>query len=247
MELDVSLHKEINGCIVLENGQDVQADLFEKKFNADVFEPLDAGASMYNGCHKKIAFYCDFKGFEGKEFVLIPTTEKRETENKLMQKGEKEITFENQLVKIVVDLTRGGCISSYFDKVKGFEYVKENGVFNELKGFFDKENRFVSSLENSASVVAFQNGENVVSLKVRMQVASATVTLEYTFYKENAYVDVKTKISCANGTKIGDPYKTNDWHDLHRTIYDIKYGLNAYFATSFQQKHLDGQKVQSCH
>ena len=54
-------------------------------------------------------------------------------------------------------------------------------------------------------------------------------------------MDVRTTVSCADGTKIGDPYKTNDWHDLHRTIYDIKYGLNAYFATSFAQKHLDKQ------
>lgn len=239
VELDLALHHDIQGCTVITGGEDVQAELFQKELFVDVFEPLDAGASMYNGCHKKIAFYCDFKPFECKEFILIPTTEKIEPKTPLMQKTEKEIIFENQLVKVVVDLMRGGCVSSYFDKIKGFEYVKENGAFNELKGFFDKENRFVSSLENSATVVAMQNGENVASLKVKTQVASASVAIEYTFYKENAYIDVKTNISCASGTKIGDPYKTDDWHDLHRTIYDIKYGLNAYFATSFTQKHLD--------
>lgn len=239
VELDASLHNEIKGCLVLENGQDLQAELFEKQVNVDVFEPLDAGASMYNGCHKKIAFYCDLKGFESKEFKLKPVVEQRNVENSLIIKTENVVVFENEFVKITIDLTHGGCISSYYDKVKNFEFVKEGGFFNELKGFFDADKRFVSNIEQPAKVLAIQSGENVSAIKLAVPISSVNVTIEYTFYKGNSYIDVKTGFSCASGTKIGDPYKTSDWHDLHRTIYDIKYGLNAYFATSFKQKHLD--------
>ena len=239
VELDLSLHNEVKGCLVVENGQDLKAELFEKQVNVDVFEPLDAGASMYNGCHKKIAFYCDFKGFESKEFKLKPIVEQRNVETSLIVKTETEVVFENELVKVTIDLIHGGCISSYYDKVKNFEYVKGGGFFNELKGYIDADNRFVSNIEQPAKVFAIQSGENVSAIKLAVPISSVNAIIEYTFYKESPYIDVKTGFSCGKGTKIGDPYKTRDWHDLHRTIYDIKYGLNAYFATSFVQKHLD--------
>lgn len=241
IELDVALHQTINACEVIEDGKNVDAELFDEALKVDVFEPLDAEMSMYNGCHKKIAFYSDFKPFECKEFILKPRTKAEKIEKSLLSKMEDKAVFENEKVKITVDLTRGGVISSYYDKIRNFEYVKEGGAFNELKGFFDTENKFVSSLSSPATIIDLRDGENVASLMVKTIVASADVTIEYVFYKESSYVDVKTQISCSKGTKIGDPYKTEDWHDLHRTFYDIKYGLNAYFATSFTQKYLDKQ------
>jgi alpha-mannosidase len=239
VELNISLGKEVTGCIVTVKGSELPAEVLERNLSVDIFEPLDAEMCMNNGCHKKILFYYDFKPFEFVEFELEPIFVEKTIEKPLIVQTDKELVFENDLVRIKVDLLHGGCISSYYDKIKDYEYVKENGYFNELKGYFDEDNRFVSNIENPAKILNIQSGANIAILRLCVPVASANVVIEYKFNKENAYLDVQTRIDCADNTKIGDPYKTDDWHDLHRTIYDIKYGFNAYFATSFEQKHLD--------
>lgn len=239
VELNLSINPEVDACEVYVDGQKTAADVSDGKIKADVFEPLDADMAMHNGCHKKVTFYCDFKPFECKEFVVKPIVQGNVVEKPLVTKTDTEVVFENNLARVVVDLMRGGCISSYYDKKKCFEYVKDGGVFNELKGFVDADNRFVSNCESPVESVAVYNGQTLASVRLTVPISSVNATIEYTFYKEDIHMDVKTTFSCAKDTKIGDPYKTDDWHDLHRTFYDVKYGLNAYFATSFQQRNLD--------
>lgn len=241
VKLDLALNKTVCDVKVFTNGKEINADCSEHEINSGFSEPLDAETYMKNDCHKIISFYDDFKPFEFKEFTVVPTTERTEKCDipSLVKRSGDKVVFENAVVKIVIDLACGGAVTSYYDKIKAFEYVKGGGTFNELRGYFDSEKRFVSSLENRADIISLNCGENVAVLRLSVSVATATVFTEYTVYKESAYLDVKTTVSCDNGTKIGDSYKADGWFDLHRTFYDIKYGFNAYFATSFEQKHLD--------
>lgn len=66
---------------------------------------------------------------------------------------EKEYVIENEIYKLVFDLSKGGIIKSLIAKKEGNkEFAKQTGKYalGELRGFFYEEGKFRSSTETPA-------------------------------------------------------------------------------------------------
>ncbi len=220
------------------DGVDYEVCDGENTIESDTFAVTNDG--MKNKSKRELVFYADLESLKFHTFTVKPLLFAR-ARSGMIRQTDDTVALENERVKVVIDLKKGGVISSYYDKKDGYEYVKTGGCFHELKGFFESQNRFVSNTENPAEAEIVRNGATSGTVRVRMKIADAVAIAEYTLYKESGYLDVTTTLAFAKDTKVGDPYKTDDWYDTHRSFYDARYALNAYFSTAFEQKRLDKQ------
>lgn len=151
---------------------------------------------------------------------------------------------ETDIYRICFDLIHGGTISSLFDKRYQRELVDANAgkKFNEYSGFFVEDGCFHSSTEHRASAAVLAEGPVTAALEMKGQVGNVPFTQTLRVNHGEADIRVQTTFRFPEKTYIGDPHQivpADNPLDAHRSYHDGQYKLNAWFPTSFEQKHLD--------
>lgn len=190
----------------------------------------------------EMLFLADLPALGVKTFTVCALQNEPDTEKKVsVAEEEGRIVLENSCVRIVVDASRGGVISSYYDKRRCCEIVPEGAAFNEFKGYFIEKECFCSNTESPAKVKIEYAGPLAAVAAVQGRIGSAAYTMRYTMQAEEAHLDVSVDFHFPEDTHIGEPYemKKGKEEDPHRTYHDGRYRLNAYFPTLFEQKYID--------
>lgn len=176
-------------------------------------------------------------------YVLIPTDQLVEPAiTKTVKVGKKECVMENDCVRIVVDLQKGGVVKSFVLKETGYEYIDTQSeyAFGELRGFFDQQKRFISSKEKPATVTVLEDNALVKCIRIEGDIAGTMFQQTMTLREGSPLVDCSIKIDWKENQRIGDftrPMRKAK-SDKRTTFYDTRYALSLMFPTSLKDAKL---------
>ncbi|MDE6153319.1 MAG: alpha-mannosidase [Muribaculaceae bacterium] len=151
-----------------------------------------------------------------------------------------DTVLENDKVKLVIDLANGGTVKSMILKESGFEYAPADTSVRrlcELRGFFYDEERFRSSAESAARVVAAERNGLASSLTVAGEIAGHPFELTYSLAAGSPRVDCNLKIDWKGNPGIGE-YREQHWNHDRRAFCDDRYKLCLLLPTSFNAERL---------
>jgi alpha-mannosidase len=152
--------------------------------------------------------------------------------------------FENELYKILIDPSQGGVIKSLVaKKLSNKEFVDKTNPrgFNELRGFFYKDNSFFSSRQNPAEVTIKENGAGYSCVEIKGTIHQQPFTQTISLSKDGPVINIKLKIDWTGNEGIGDGYKQSDRYnekDYRKAFYNDSDKLQTLFPLN-----LAGQKV----
>ena len=183
-----------------------------------------------------------FSGLGVKSLCVVPIPEEESPSKPIRAEiTENTAVLENDCVKVVFDLKRGGVISSFTVKDRDAELVPSGADFNEYRGYFIREDRFCSNAEHLAKAEIAYSGPLETVMILRGRIGAACFEQRLTMEAGSPWLDVCVRFDFGEGCLIGEPYrmKGDDGLDPHRTYHDGRYRLNAYFPTVFPQQHID--------
>ena len=186
-----------------------------------------------------------FSGMGVKAVAVVPVSEEEQAAPIRAEITDDTAVLENDRVRVVFDLKRGGVIKSYFSKDRGTEAVAPGKDFNEYRGYFIGEDRFCSNTEYPAKADIKWNGPLEAVMTLRGRVGCARYEQRLTLQAGSSSLDIFVRFDFGEGCLIGEPYQMKEEneqsqvHDPHRTYHDGRYRLNACFPTSFRQAHID--------
>ena len=148
-------------------------------------------------------------------------------------------TMEDEQYRLVFDLKRGGVLTSLYDKQQRREMVdKANSYgFGEMRGFFERDGRFRSSTEASATAEIVKDNAFVKSLCIKGEIAGNQFTQTYTLKKDEPQIDVKLVIDWKRNTHIGNHQRREEGNPTV-PFYNTKYALNVFFPTALEHPKL---------
>jgi alpha-mannosidase len=164
----------------------------------------------------------------------IEPTDKRTIESK------REYTIENDMYKIVFDLSKGGIIKHLIVKKEGNrDYVDKVGKygFGELRGYFYDEGKFHSSTESPAEISIVRNNAYKTSIKIESTIASNPFVQIVTIGEGQKRIDFDLSLNWKKNVGIGE-YQETDWRNNRRAYYDSRYKLNVLFPVSFHSSSI---------
>ena len=158
---------------------------------------------------------------------------------KHIRQSDCRVTMENERYKLDFDLSRGGIITSLYDKQQGCEVVDTDNAygFGELRGYFERDGRFRSSTEAKATVEVLKDNAFVQSLCISGEIAGVPFAQTYTLLKDEPQIDVDLLINWSHNVRIGNHYK-REKNDPSAPFYNTKYMLNMLFPAAMRQPKL---------
>lgn len=147
--------------------------------------------------------------------------------------NDKEYTIENELYKIVVDLSKGGIIKSLIAKKEGnkeFASQTSRYALGELRGYFYEEGKFRSSTETPARLTVLSDNAHEKRIKLEGEIASHPFTQIITLSRGGKHIDFDLTIDWQKNTGIGE-YKEDNWRNNRRAYCDDRYKLSVLFPT----------------
>lgn len=148
-------------------------------------------------------------------------------------------SMENDCCKLTFDLGKGGIVTSLYDKQNNIEYVENTDKyhFGELRGFFDRQQRFCSSVESGARATVVEDNDVRKVLRIDGTVNGTPFSQTYTLNAGDKKVDVDLTIDWNHNERIGD-FRPRAKDDKRTEFYDTRYMLDVYFPTSVKQGKL---------
>ncbi len=152
----------------------------------------------------------------------------------------QEYVVENDLYKIVFDLSKGGTIKSLIAKKLGNkDFAGQTGGYalGELRGFFYEEGKFCSSLEHPAKITVLR--DNIYEKKVRIdgEIASHPFTQVVTLSKRTESIDFELTMNWKGNVGIGE-YKERHWRDNRRAYCDDRFKLSVLFPVELHSPRI---------
>lgn len=147
--------------------------------------------------------------------------------------GDTVCSMENNCCRLVFDLRKGGIVTSLYDKQDNTEYVGNGGAyhFGELRGFFDKRQRFCSSVESKAVATIIEDDDVRKVLRIDGIINGTPFSQTYTLNVGDKKVDVDLAINWKQNERIGD-FRPRAKDDKRTEFYDTRYMLNIYFPST---------------
>lgn len=153
---------------------------------------------------------------------------------------EKEYVVENELYKLVFDLSKGGIIKSLIAKKEGNkEFAKQTGEYalGELRGYFYEEGKFRSSTEAPAVITILSDNAHEKKLKIEGEIASHPFTQIITLSRGQKRIDFDLTIHWKKNVGIGE-YKETDWRANRRSYCDDRYKLSILFPVDLRSPRI---------
>ena len=179
--------------------------------------------------------YCIKKKETGKRAVSG-----NEQVSKSEKVNEQEYAVENDMYKIVFDLSKGGIIKSLIAKKEGNkEFACKTGEYSlgELRGFFYEENKFHSSAETPGRLTVLRDNTYEKKVKIQGEIASHPFTQIVTLSKGTKRIDFELTIDWKKNVGIGE-YKENHWSDNRRAFCDDRFKLNVLFPADLRSPRI---------
>lgn len=149
--------------------------------------------------------------------------------------GSEKYLLENDMYRIVLDLSRGGVIESLVAKrCGGREVVDPQSDFSmgELCGCFPDEGGFRSSTETPATLTVLQDDALERSVRIEGRIASHPFVQTLTLRRGERRIDFDLRIDWQHPTAIGS-YKQNDaYANNRRAFYDERGKLRVCFPVA---------------
>ncbi len=152
----------------------------------------------------------------------------------------EETVIENDRVKAVIDLAKGGVIKSLILKDCGKDFAPADTSSRslcELRGFFYNEEKFRSSTENSARIVRHEHNELESSVTVVGEIAGNPFEMTYSLPAGSDRIDCSLVIDWKKNIGIGE-YREKNWKQDRRAFCDDRYKLCLLFPVSFDADRL---------
>ncbi len=156
------------------------------------------------------------------------------------KRNEKECVVENEMYRLVFDLSKGGTIKSLIAKKEGNkEYARQSGEYalGELRGYFYEEERFRSSTESPAQLTVLVDNVYEKKVKIEGEIASHPFTQIVTLSRDNRRIDFDLTINWKGNVGIGE-YKEASWRDDRRAYCDDRFKLSVLFPVDLNDTRI---------
>lgn len=154
--------------------------------------------------------------------------------------NEREYMIENDLYKIVFDLSKGGIIKSLIAKKEGNkDFAQQRGEYalGELRGYFYEEGKFRSSTESPAKMTIIKDNNYQTKVKLQGEIASHPFTQVITLSRGDRRIDFDLTIDWKQNVGIGE-YKEHNWRDNRRAYCDDRYKLSVLFPVELRNPRI---------
>ena len=179
--------------------------------------------------------YCIKKKEVGKK--IVAGSEKVSESKKV---NEQEYVIENDMYKVVFDLSKGGVIKSLIAKKEGNkEFARKTGEYflGELRGFFYEEGKFRSSTEAPARLTILRDNIYEKKVKIEGEIAAHPFTQLITLSKGVKRIDFELTVDWKKNVGIGE-YKENHWSGNRRAFCDDRFKLNVLFPADLRSPRI---------
>jgi alpha-mannosidase len=152
--------------------------------------------------------------------------------------------LETDLYRMELDPVRGGTICSLVLKRQGDRQLVDTASdrrFNEVRGYFYKAGKFISTADNPARIEVTENGPVRTRVRICGQLASNAVTQIITLIQGQRRIDFSTRIDWHGSPGIGEDFKQSAGFqavDDHKAFYADHYKLLALFPVNLQEQQL---------
>lgn len=156
------------------------------------------------------------------------------------QVNDREYTIENDLYKIVFDLSKGGTIKKLIAKKEGNkDFAKQTGEYalGELRGYFYEEGKFRSSTETPAKMTVIRDNMYETKVKLEGEIASHPFTQIITLSQGEKRIDFDLTIDWKQNVGIGE-YKEHSWRDNRRAYCDDRFKLSVLFPVELRNPRI---------
>ena len=154
--------------------------------------------------------------------------------------NEREYVVENDMYKIVFDLSKGGIIKSLVAKKEGNkEFAKQTGDYSigELRGYFYDEGKFRSSTETPAKMTVLRSNIQETKVKLEGEIASHPFVQIISIAQGEKRIDFDLTINWKKNVGIGE-YKENSWRDNRRAYCDDRFKLSVLFPVDLRSPRI---------
>ncbi len=156
-------------------------------------------------------------------------------------KGTDECILENDMYRIVLDISRGGTIKSLVaKKEKGKEFAGTGGEYalGELRGFFYEENKFRSSTETPVRIKVLKDNALETSVQVEGTIAGHPFAQVIAIAQGQRRIDFDLTIDWKKNVGIGEYKQSKEWPGNRRAFCDDRFKLNVLFPSTLQSPSL---------
>ncbi|MDR3261196.1 MAG: alpha-mannosidase, partial [Tannerella sp.] len=152
-----------------------------------------------------------------------------------------ECVMENDRYKIVFDLSHGGKIKSLVAKSlenKDFVDSDNDWGFNEINGYFYREQRFISNSETPAQITVLEDNAFRKQVKIESQIAGHPCYQVITLNQSQQRIDFSLRVDWKENTGIGEFEQGKNWRANRRAFYDSRYKLKVLFPSSIKEQKI---------
>ncbi|MDR1743958.1 MAG: alpha-mannosidase [Dysgonamonadaceae bacterium] len=153
---------------------------------------------------------------------------------------ESEGLIENDMYKIVFDLSKGGRIKKLIAKKennKDFAAKNSPYALGELRGYFYDEAKFCSSSEAAARMRVVKNNPYEIKVQIDGEIASHPFTQWVRLVKGQKRIDFELAIHWKNNAGIGE-YREKNWRANRRAYCDDRFKLNVLFPADLRSPRI---------
>ncbi|SPE60876.1 Glycosyl hydrolase 38 domain protein [Verrucomicrobia bacterium] len=154
------------------------------------------------------------------------------------------VRVETDCYQAELDPNKGGTFSSLVAKRLGNQELVDTAnarCFNEIRGYFFKDQRYYSSAEGAAKVEIVESGPIRVRLRISSQIASDAITQWLTLAQGEPRIDLSLTIDWQGHPGIGAEYRQRGGYraeDDRKAFYDERYKLLALFPLALRRQQV---------
>lgn len=162
--------------------------------------------------------------------------------NNLVQVHDDFVTISTDIYDIEIDIERGGVMTKLYDKELKKNFVADGAVgLNEYKGYFIKEERFISSTETPVKVFVKEKGPIRAKVTLVGKIANVDIHTTISLTKGERRIDFQVQLHYKEKTWIGDPWDIDPENrntERRKSHHNEKYKLQALFPVSLANQQL---------
>lgn len=164
---------------------------------------------------------------------------------RVVQHDEHSLTVAGGCLTITFDLDRGGVVTSLQAGSSRTEYVSApaespaESMLGELRGFFYREGRWLSSADEPVRCSVSGDGTPLLTVTLSGQIGRSPFVVRYRISSGSPLIDCSLRIDWEGNPGIGEYRQSaRDWRQPRRAFCDDRYKLNILFPVRLHEPRL---------
>lgn len=203
----------------------------------DSQEKKRAGRILERFGKKYLAFIADVPSCGFANYKILHEKAVSNESPRIAELENGRVKLESDHYEITFNLEKGGIIESVIAKIlddREFVDLDSERSFNELRGYFFKDEKFLSSVDSPARFEIPE--QNPISLKLALHgkigIHPFTQTIRLTQGEKR--IDMRVKIDWVGNPGIGEGNQEFRQEDRRKPFYDSSYKLQVYFPAKLK-------------